>query len=1027
MVTAQPKYFSVISQFYLNNILTFKPHFTMNMKKSILLFSICLAFLTNNLFATHTAGGELIYDLVPGTTNTYNFLFKFYRVCAGTTEPTSFSMCYTSPCTGTIQTVTLPKIVGNINTTPPVPNGTVLSDGCDSTVTDCTDPNSTIPGYEQWWYSATVTLPSGCNAWRFWVTLCCRNTGILNLTAPSGSQNIYVETTFDNSNINTVATSNLNSSPRFLNSNSPSSLPIPYVCVNSLYLHNGGAVDPDGDSLSFETIAPRHQTGCNATLPNSILVIPTYNILNTAGNPLACNNTYNLDQQTGAFSFIPSQTGVWVISQKINEWRKDANGLPFLIGTTMRDMQIIVDNCAPFPVISDSVNVISGGSVSNDTIKACMGYLNFCFNIINPDSNGNYVKLVGDNVSTNLPGAIVTYTKPFDSVLNVCIEWTSTIADTGNHTILITVKDSVNCKTNPANFPKNIFIYRPLKAWADTTICVGDTAQLHAYGNGKYIWTVLPGGSPISSLSCTTCPEPFATPLVTTSYVVEDSICQYKDTLVVTVLTGPPLTITPDTTTCVNATLQLEVLPNNSALYTYSWAPFSYLSSTTIANPVVQYPLASTSYTVTVRPIGILDCPSIATVDVSVLNGYLIGNKDTAICDGDAVQINGSGGSPKYTYSWTPTTFVSNPGILNPLITPTPAGVYPYSFTASFPGCPDSSISIEISVDAIPIVDAGIDREMCNGDTIHMHATVSPVGPNYTYSWDPASDLSNSSILDPIFDGNTSTIFTLTATSPIGCKGDDNVLMNVIPSDFLVVQGDVSICPNDTATLLVGGGVKYLWQPSYYVSDSNAASVKAFPISTTTFYVYGYDAKGCLDTAKTTVVVNPGAIVDAGNNATIYPGESTELFASGNCSFFTWSPPNGLSNTNIKNPIAQPSVTTRYFVTAATEAGCTGIDSVDVIVSPETILDLPNAFSPGSGTSTNDQLSIIVRGIATLNSFKIFNRWGQLVFSTTDISKGWNGQYNGKPQPMGAYVYVIDAVSSSGKRFYKQGNVTLLR
>jgi gliding motility-associated-like protein len=125
--------------------------------------------------------------------------------------------------------------------------------------------------------------------------------------------------------------------------------------------------------------------------------------------------------------------------------------------------------------------------------------------------------------------------------------------------------------------------------------------------------------------------------------------------------------------------------------------------------------------------------------------------------------------------------------------------------------------------------------------------------------------------------------------------------------------------------------------------------------------------------------------------------------------------------------MASPSVSTRYFVTATTEKGCSGLDSVDVLVSPESLIELPNAFSPGTGTSVNDELRIIVRGVAKLNSFRIFNRWGQEVFMTTDLNKGWNGQYNGKPQPMGAYVYVFDAVTSTGKRFYKQGNVTLIR
>lgn len=91
------------------------------------------------------------------------------------------------------------------------------------------------------------------------------------------------------------------------------------------------------------------------------------------------------------------------------------------------------------------------------------------------------------------------------------------------------------------------------------------------------------------------------------------------------------------------------------------------------------------------------------------------------------------------------------------------------------------------------------------------------------------------------------------------------------------------------------------------------------------------------------------------------------------------------------------------------------------------MVDIPNAFSPGSGTSTNDELKIIVKGIVTLNSYKIYNRWGQEIFSTTDINKGWDGRFKGVPQPLGTYVYLVDAITSTGKRFYKQGNVTLIR
>jgi gliding motility-associated-like protein len=212
-----------------------------------------------------------------------------------------------------------------------------------------------------------------------------------------------------------------------------------------------------------------------------------------------------------------------------------------------------------------------------------------------------------------------------------------------------------------------------------------------------------------------------------------------------------------------------------------------------------------------------------------------------------------------------------------------------------------------------------------------------------------------------------------------------------------------------------------------YLDDSTAAVIQAFPISSTTYTVYGVNTKGCQDSATTHVVVYPNGMIDAGENQTIYPGETAQLHADGNCSYFAWFPPNGLSAVDIKNPISNPSVTTRYFVSGVTENGCETIDSVDVIVSPESLVDIPNAFSPGSGTSTNDELKIIVKGIVKLNSYKIYNRWGQEIFSTTDINKGWDGRFKGVPQPLGIYVYLVDAITSTGKRFYKQGNVTLIR
>ena len=190
----------------------------------------------------------------------------------------------------------------------------------------------------------------------------------------------------------------------------------------------------------------------------------------------------------------------------------------------------------------------------------------------------------------------------------------------------------------------------------------------------------------------------------------------------------------------------------------------------------------------------------------------------------------------------------------------------------------------------------------------------------------------------------------------------------------------------------------------------------------TAYTLYVTNANKCRDTFIIPVRVHPEAIAKLGGKHNLHPGESVQLDPLGNCLYFDWFPRVGLSAYNISNPVASPEVNTRYIVHATTENGCVTTDSVD-IYRVETEMNMPNAFTPRNG----NELKIIKEGIATLKYFRIFNRWGQVVFETTDINKGWDGKFNGEPQPMGVYVYTIEAFTSTNERFYKQGNVTLIR
>jgi gliding motility-associated-like protein len=184
---------------------------------------------------------------------------------------------------------------------------------------------------------------------------------------------------------------------------------------------------------------------------------------------------------------------------------------------------------------------------------------------------------------------------------------------------------------------------------------------------------------------------------------------------------------------------------------------------------------------------------------------------------------------------------------------------------------------------------------------------------------------------------------------------------------------------------------------------------------------------GCKDTAIRILTVYQNATVDLDDEYILYPGDSAILFASGNCSNFSWSPSNGLSATNTIDPIAQPNVSTQYIVQASTENGCVTTDTCVVTIMPGSIVKISNAFSPGNGNGDNDVFKVDKLGLATLSYLRVWDRWGNLMFETNDLNKGWDGNYKGQPQPLGTYVYQIDATTKEGSKFVKNGNVTLLR
>ena len=564
----------------------------------------------------------------------------------------------------------------------------------------------------------------------------------------------------------------------------------------------------------------------------------------------------------------------------------------------------------------------------------------------------------------------------------------------------------------------------------DTAICKYDSIQLSVYTDSilSVQWR------PATGLSNPFSRTPWAKPLVTTIYQVVVNMplsgCYPShDSMTLTINVSPVVDAGPTLRNIclgMNIPFSTTVTPTNQT-YTYLWTPGTYLSATNIANPVsTPTAVGNIQYVIKVSPTAI-GCDGYDTINVHVLpNDFTLFNQDTALCFGATVQVRAAGDT-EFTYSWTPTVGVSNVSSLTPVISPDTTATY--IVTGSYPGCPLMVHSFNIDVQPNPVVVLGSDRQMCEWDTLQLHSGVSPGWyTKYTYSWTPASDLNYSYVPAVVYFGDSSSTVVLTVTTPAGCKGVDSIHVIVHPGGFgkLLTFTDTSVCPlAEPLQMIASGGVSYKWSPNYFMDNANLANPAVIPAASIIYTVLVTDQYNCHDTLSVNLIVNPRAVLEMPDSVTLYPGESYQMNPQGNGVRFRWFPPVGLSSDSVSNPIAMLDVNTLYFLTATTESNCTITDSIKVYVNPETLLDVPNAFVPGSGP--NGELKIIKRGIATLKYFRIFNRWGQEVFSTGDINNGWDGRYNGTPQPVGVYVYMVEAFTNTGRQFVKQGNVTLIR
>ncbi len=452
-----------------------------------------------------------------------------------------------------------------------------------------------------------------------------------------------------------------------------------------------------------------------------------------------------------------------------------------------------------------------------------------------------------------------------------------------------------------------------------------------------------------------------------------------------------------------------------SAPYTYSIDNGSYVATpsfTGVTGGSHTINIKDDNGCITSRPVTVANDAPI-TLDITV---------DPASCNGSPegkIYFTASGGSSDFTYSIDGTNFQVEDSFIvyNPNIT---------GIVKDSKGC-TASETVTVPLNIAVFVNAGNDTTICEGTSFTMNAQ----GNASSFVWEPDPSLSNVNILNPVASPLTSTTYYVTATQDI-CVVKDTINVMVRTAPVANAGPDSSICLGRTIQLSGSGGVNYVWTPNAQMVNPDGPNPSVSPNQTTDYYLTVIDANGCSslkqDTVRVTIV--PSVQAFAGEDMSVGIGQPVQLngvdLANTGVTIYEWSPPIGLSDPNIPNPIATIDNDITYTLTLTTPQGCQGTDQITIRAFEGPEIYVPTGFTP-NGDGKNDVLRAFPVGMVEFRYFKIFNRWGQMIFSTPDPNRGWDGTINGLKQPTGTFVWVVEAVDFNGNVFSRRGTVTLIR
>lgn len=537
--------------------------------------------------------------------------------------------------------------------------------------------------------------------------------------------------------------------------------------------------------------------------------------------------------------------------------------------------------------------------------------------------------------------------------------------------------------------------------------------------NGTAEISVAGATSPYSYSWSNNSTSPLVTGLCPGTYfvtVTDANNCLKADTVIVDAANFQAVLTGADNSSCQNCNGSATASPGGGL------SPYSYLWSDSSVTPSITGLCAGT-YTVTVTDFtGCDTAASVLVNDPSNMELLLADSVNilcNGLCTGEASTVV-SGGTGPFSYLWSngqTTSSVSGLCAGTFLLTVTDANECKRFLSV------DISEPPQLLISALNYTNISCYGEDNGSATINVTGGTSP----YAYLWSHGAVQSQVSGLPP-------QDYSVTITDSNNCPADTAFEITQPPPLETAAgsspQGCFLNC-DGSASVSASGGTpvySYLW-------SNNSISAVAEGLCPGTYFITVTDANGCVKMDTATVdssVFIPQAISLSADTTTIYEGESTVLHALFDTSAnYQWSPVVGLSNINVPDPAASPSVTTTYVFTVSSPSDplCSYSDSITIFVV-EQICGEPDIFVSNAFTPNNDNHNdrVFVRGnyIRKMH-FVIYDRWGEKMFETENQGEGWDGTYNGMKCDPAVFVYYLTVTCIDEQEFFKKGNITLIR